>query len=47
MPEHSERPTQVPRAILEWIDNPCDDILPGQKILIELAGRGPEAGYNC
>ena len=34
MPEHSERPTQVPRAILEWIDNLCEDILLRQKILI-------------
>jgi hypothetical protein len=47
MPGHSERPTQVPHAIMQWIDNPCEDVLLGQQILIELAGRGPVVGYNC
>ena len=47
MPEHTERPAKVPQAILEWIDRPFDDLLLGQKILIELAKKGPVIGYNC
>ena len=47
MPEHTERPAEVPQAILEWIDRPSDDLLLGQKILMELARKGPVIGYNC
>ena len=47
MPEHTERPAEVPQAILEWIDRPSDDLLLGQKILIELARKGSVIEYNC
>ena len=47
MPEHTERPTKVPQALLDWIDDPCEDFLLGEKILTELAKKSLIVNYNC
>ena len=47
MPEHTERPAKVPEALLDWIHNPCEDLLLGQKILNEMAKECLIVSYNC
>ena len=47
MPDHTERPTNVPRALLEWIEAPCEDLMLGKKILTEMAENQLIVSYNC
>ena len=47
MPYHTERPNKVPKALLDWIDKPCEDRMLGQKILTEMATKSLIVNYNC
>ena len=47
MPNHTERPSKVPNALLDWINRPCEDKLLGQKILTEMATKSLIVNYNC
>ena len=47
MPKHTERPSKVPEALLDWIHNPCEDLLLGQKIMTEMAKKCLVMSYNC
>ena len=47
MPEHTQRPSKVPEALLNWIDNPREDLLLGQKIMTEMAKKCLVMSYNC
>ena len=47
MPNHTERPNKVPKALLDWIDKPCEDRMLGQKILTEMATKSLIVNYNC
>ena len=39
MPKHTERPSKVLETLLDWIHNPCEDLLLGEKILNEMAKK--------
>ena len=47
MPEHTEKPSKVPEALLDWIHNPCEDLLLGQNILNEMSKKCLIVIYNC
>ena len=47
MPEHTERPTKIPVALMDWIHRPCEDFLLGQKNLREIATKCLIMNYNC
>ena len=43
----TQRPSKVPEALLNWIDNPREDLLLGQKIMPEMAKKCLVMSYNC
>ena len=40
-------PCRVPRALLQWINDPKEDLNLGRKILEEMAQFTMVLGYNC
>ena len=47
MPDKNEDPCRVPRTLLQWINDPREDIKLGDKILREMAQYTMLLGYNC
>ena len=47
-PEAEEFPRPIPRAVLWWINNPCQDDDLGRKVVLELKANGVDVlDYMC